>query len=122
MTNEELQKLYEDLEEEEKKLKEQLGLIATQNPGVKGDYQVKVPDYGDEDDENAMEVTDLERNLALGQELESRLREILKTKERIKNGTYGKCENCSISIPEARLKVKPVAALCIDCAKLGKTL
>lgn len=122
MTKEELQKLYEDLEQEEKRLREQLAKIAQQNPAVKGDFEVKVPDYGDEDDENIMEATDLDRNFAMERELETKLNEVLKTKEKIKNGTYGKCENCSVEIKPARLKARPVAALCIDCAKSAKSI
>lgn len=90
MTKEELQKLYEDLEEEEKSLKEQLNLIAHKNPMVKGDYEVNVPDYGEGEDENAQEATDLDRNFALERELEARLNEIIKTKKKIKTGTYSK--------------------------------
>ncbi len=90
MTKDELQKLYEDLELEEKRLREQLAVIAQQNPAVKGDFEVKVPDYGDEDDENTLEEVDLERNFAIATELETKLRHIVETKEKIKNGTYGK--------------------------------
>ena len=89
MTKEELQKLYEDLEQEEKRLREQLTRIAEKNPAVKGDFQAKVPEYGEGEDETAMEVTDLEKNLILEKELETKLNDILKTKEKIKSGTYG---------------------------------
>lgn len=121
MIKEELQKLYEDLELEEKHLREQLSEIAEQNPAVRGDFQVKVPEYGEHEDENAMEATDLDINFALVRELENKLNEILKTKEKIKSGTYGKCESCSAEIAPARLKVRPIAALCISCAKSGKS-
>ena len=121
MTKEELQKLYEDLEQEEKRLKEQLSKIAEPNPAVKNDSQVRVPNYGEDEEENAMEATDLDINFALVRELENKLNEILKTKEKIKNGTYGKCESCSVEIPPARLKARPIAALCISCAKSGKS-
>lgn len=120
MTKDELQKLYEDLEQEEKDLKEQLAEIADPNPEAKGDYKVKVPNYGDEDDDNTLEATDLDRNFAMEKELENKLNEVVKTKEKIKNGTYGKCDNCSADIPPARLKVRPIAALCINCAKSTK--
>ena len=88
MTKGELQKLYEDLEQEEKRLREQLAEIAQQNPAVKGDFEVKVPNYGDEDDDNTLEATDLERNFVIERELENKLNEILKAKEKIKSGVY----------------------------------
>ena len=34
---------------------------------------------------------------------------------RIKDGTYGKCENCGKQIQPGRLKVVPHARLCIQC-------
>ena len=35
--------------------------------------------------------------------------------EKIKDKTYGECENCGEQIAVARLKARPVAQLCIDC-------
>lgn len=89
MTQEELQKLYEDLEAEERSLRDQLNLIASKNPTAQGGYEIRVPNYGEGEDENAQEATDLDRNLVLEQELESRLNEIIKTKKKIKESTYG---------------------------------
>jgi DnaK suppressor protein len=36
--------------------------------------------------------------------------------ERIEDGSYGKCEECGVKIPEARLEAVPYAALCVQCA------
>ncbi|MFK5926203.1 MAG: RNA polymerase-binding protein DksA [Desulfuromusa sp.] len=35
--------------------------------------------------------------------------------ERIKDGTFGHCENCEELIGTERLRVRPVTTLCIDC-------
>ena len=35
--------------------------------------------------------------------------------ERIENGEFGVCEECGDDISEARLKVRPVTTLCINC-------
>jgi DnaK suppressor protein len=35
--------------------------------------------------------------------------------EKIKNGTYGTCENCGQKIEEARLRANPEAKLCLKC-------
>ena len=113
MTTDELQKLDKDLEQEERNLTDQLNRIASQN---KGDFTVRVPNYGDEDDENTQEIVDLDRNFAMVQELESKLNSIKKTRQKIKEGSYGKCENCGISIAPERLKVMPEATKCITCA------
>jgi DnaK suppressor protein len=35
--------------------------------------------------------------------------------EKLKDGTFGVCENCGEKIGMKRLEVRPVADLCIDC-------
>ena len=116
MTNQELEKLDKDLEQEENKLIGQLNRVVIKNPLVKGDFEVKMPSYGDEDDENTQESVDLDINFAMVQELESRLKSISKIKQKIKEGTYGKCDNCGSEIPQERLKAMPEAFKCITCA------
>ena len=116
MTKDELQKLNNDLEQEEKSLIDQLNRVANKNPLVKGDFTVRMPNYGDEDDENTQEAIDLDKNFALTQELETKLNSIRKTRQKIKEGTYGKCDNCGTEIPPERLKAMPEAHRCITCA------
>jgi len=116
MTEQELQKLDKNLEKEEKSLVDQLNRIANKNPLADGDFSVRVPSYGDEDDENAQEITDLDKNFALEQELESKLNSIRKTREKIKDETYGKCDKCGSDIAPERLKAMPEAFKCITCA------
>jgi DnaK suppressor protein len=53
-----------------------------------------------------LRIRDRERKLL------SKIREAL---ERLDNGTFGTCEMCGDEISEARLKVRPVTTLCIDC-------
>jgi DnaK suppressor protein len=36
--------------------------------------------------------------------------------ERIEEGTYGACEECSAKIPKTRLNAIPYASLCVKCA------
>jgi RNA polymerase-binding transcription factor DksA len=36
--------------------------------------------------------------------------------ERIKDGSFGRCEMCNASIPNVRLQAIPYAALCVCCA------
>ena len=37
--------------------------------------------------------------------------------ERIEEGSYGKCEECGVSISKTRLTAIPYTALCIKCAE-----
>ena len=51
-------------------------------------------------------------------EVESReLANIKVALERIKEGTYGLCENCDAKIPLARLQALPYATTCIQCQR-----
>src|SRR5258708_21375328 len=36
--------------------------------------------------------------------------------ERIEDGTFGECEECSVKIPKTRLNALPYAPLCVKCA------
>lgn len=58
-----------------------------------------------------------EFNLELLQRDESTLREIVEALDRIDNGTYGVCENCTKPILRERLKAVPHARYCIDCQR-----
>ncbi len=54
-------------------------------------------------------------------EVESRqLRSIENALQRMKGGSYGKCEACEKSIPLARLEVLPFATYCIKCKRLAE--
>lgn len=57
---------------------------------------------------------DLALNL-LGSE-EEVLEQIDAALQRIKDGTYGRCEECSLGIPKARLDAIPYTSLCVKCA------
>jgi RNA polymerase-binding protein DksA len=72
------------------------------------------------DDEHDPEGTTLaeewSRIAGLDAEAEQRLRAIDAAQRRIDDGTYGICESCGKRIPVARLRVRPAATMCVDCA------
>lgn len=45
------------------------------------------------------------------------LAQVERALRRLKQGTYGKCEVCSVSIPVARLNALPYSTLCIKCQR-----
>ncbi len=45
------------------------------------------------------------------------LEEIHDALERLKEGTFGQCENCQGGIPKQRLKAVPYARYCVACAR-----
>jgi RNA polymerase-binding protein DksA len=77
------------------------------------------PTTGNHMADDASEVEEQAKSLALRRHLEGMLKEIDRAIVRAEKGTYGICERCKSPISEERLKVMPSANLCIDCAKLS---
>jgi RNA polymerase-binding protein DksA len=98
-------------------IKKQLSSFAKQSTSKKDDYQTEWTEFGDKDDDNVSEVENFERNLTLEDTLELSLNKINKALEKIKDGTYGRCEKCNGPIAEGRLKVFPSASACMKCKK-----
>ncbi len=72
--------------------------------------------HGDEADQaNYLEARN--RALRLRDRDRKLIGRILKTIEKIDHGDYGVCDSCGIDIPVERLKMRPVANLCIDCKR-----
>jgi len=76
------------------------------------------PTTGNHMADDATEVSEQAKTLALRRHLEGMLKEVERAIARAEKGTYGICERCHNPISEERLKVMPSATLCIDCAKL----
>lgn len=60
---------------------------------------------------------EMEFTLSLVQNQEHVLEEISSALERIQQGTYGKCEECSKVIKKARLQALPYTRHCVECAR-----
>ena len=73
------------------------------------------PGYGNHMADDATEVFEQAKNLALRQTLERQLEQVEEALERFERGTYGSCLDCGEEIDSARLKAIPSASLCIDC-------
>jgi DnaK suppressor protein len=58
-----------------------------------------------------------ELNLALREEMETRIAQLEEALERLAEGTYGTCESCGQAIDPERLEALPQTRLCIDCAR-----
>ena len=71
--------------------------------------------------ERACVESDSDFSLRL-KERESRLMKKIKTAlEKLEDGDFGICEECGREISEERLKVRPMAVLCIKCKKKQET-
>ncbi len=65
----------------------------------------------------ASQVFAQQRDLALREAAERRIKEVDAALARIDAGTFGLCTTCGRPIAEARLEALPWAALCIDCQR-----
>jgi len=54
-------------------------------------------------------------NLLANEQLQ--LEEIMDALDRIKQGTFGNCEDCATPVPKARLKEVPYTRYCVACAR-----
>lgn len=57
------------------------------------------------------------RAVALGTQLQSVGISIRKALDKLRRGTYGKCEKCKKQIEMGRLLAMPTAAICLSCTK-----
>lgn len=58
-----------------------------------------------------------EFTLSLLQNQEQALKEITEALERVRQGTFGRCEECEGAIPKARLQALPYTRHCVACAR-----
>jgi RNA polymerase-binding protein DksA len=75
------------------------------------------PTSGNHMADDATEVSEQAKSLALRRHIEGMLKEIDRAIARAERGMYGICERCGVPISQERLKVMPSATLCINCAK-----
>ena len=75
--------------------------------------------FDEESGEGGTMNIDRERDLALSAQARAAVEEIDHAMVKVRNGTYGACENCGQPIPKARLKALPYARLCVACKSGG---
>ena len=106
-------------------LTKELETIATPDPNVKGDWDIKHEEWGEdqitskeelETGENVNESDEDTKNKALSDRLELRLKEVNDALKRMDDGIYGICEVCKKEIDIERLKANPAAQTDIEHA------
>jgi len=108
------------LEAEQKKLLKELNTIGKKNPTSPNGWEAVETDLDSDsadDNEVADEIEELGENEAILAKLAAQLNTVEKALEKIKNGTYGKCDVCNEEIPAARLKANPASLTCIKHTK-----
>ncbi len=112
-------KLEQELKLVEKELKE-IAVRSPKDPNGWVPSITKETDMGsDSADSNevADEIESLEENTAIVSKLEAQYNDIKIALDKIKNGTYGKCEVGGEDIPEDRLEANPSARTCMEHSK-----
>ncbi len=75
------------------------------------------PTSGNHMADDASEVFEQTKNLALKRHMERKLEQVELAIHRVEKGTYGICEKCGRAISPDRLQVMPYATTCVTCAK-----
>lgn len=88
-------------------------LVAEREPG---DVQ-----FDEESGEGDTLAVERERDLALSAQASAAVEEIDRALVKLRDGTYGVCEQCYATIPKERLRALPYAALCVQCKSAGFT-
>ena len=105
-------KFYERLKEEKRQLTEKLEQLRARRQPL-GERREGSP-FGKREEE-ASEVFELEKRLALEKKLRNTLAEIDYALEKYEAGTYGLCDSCGQAIEQDRLEALPQANLCLEC-------
>lgn len=99
--------LIKELKELEKKIDENpIDSSSEVNP-----YPIHPSDLGTDEEMR-------ENNAEMYSRLSEKLRDIEYALDKIRNKTYGKCENCGKDISLARLKALPFSKYCLKCAEM----
>lgn len=72
------------------------------------------PNYGDKEEENALEVEEFEGYLGLRQGARNLYKQTVKALKRMDEGKYGVCEVCKGPIEHGRLEAFPAATTCVE--------
>lgn len=112
---EQLKKQREQLETEYKRLTDELTQL--QNNASTAEERREGSPFGKREEE-ATETLELEKRLALENRVRQEMAKVEHALDKIKNGTYGLCDNCGQPISPERLEVLPQANLCLNCKAL----
>lgn len=111
-----IDELKDALTKEKQELEENLARIAKPIDKENGDYETSFENIGSDREDNTTEVEQYTDDLPVEITLEEKLQDVLSALEKIDNGTYGTCSNCSQEIAVERLRANPSAKTCIKCA------
>lgn len=109
------QAVKEKLEKEKAALEKQLHTFADQDPKLKGDWDSRFPKFDDDIEGAADEVAEYTTRLPVEFSLETRLKDVNISLEKLEKGKYGQCEKCGKDVEKERLEIYPAARFCMKC-------
>jgi DnaK suppressor protein len=69
------------------------------------------------DPEGSTVSLDQARDVALLDQVEQTLTELVAARQRLASGTYGRCDRCGREIPPDRLLARPEGSFCVACSR-----
>ena len=112
-------KPYNNLKKEHERLKSELETLKVE---VKPDEERREGSPFGKREEEATEVMELEKRVALEKQLLDSLTKVEHAIQKCDAGTYGICDLCGQAIEAGRLEALPFASLCLSCkAKQDKS-
>ncbi len=111
-----LQKYRELLLAEKARLEAELREIDSRTARLnESERASELSSYEDHPADLASETFEREKDLAIGESVESLLNQVNNALEKIERGTFGVCDACGRPIKKARLQAIPFATLCVSC-------
>lgn len=111
-----IEKFRARLIEERQRLEVELQEIEDRTARIaESDRASELGSWEDHPADLASETFEREKDLAIGESVESLLNQVLTALEKLDRGTYGVCDACDKPIKKARLNALPFATLCLAC-------
>jgi len=112
----EMQKFRQLLLAEQARLQAELQEIESRTSRTAdAERAAELSSYEDHPADLASETFEREKDLAIGESVQSLLDQVHTALEKVDRGTYGVCDACGRPIRRARLQALPFATLCLDC-------
>lgn len=112
-----LEQIKTDLLNRKAGIVKELSNFATKTDAEKNEYISRFPQYGNESDDNAQEVTQYTTNIEAERILENSLKDIDSSLKKIDQGKYGICKYCGKEIEIKRLLIRPDSSACVACKR-----
>lgn len=99
----------------ETKLKDRFQVLQTMKAQANREAAAEVEEAHSDEVDAASALESAESSRMMAEALRLELLQIEDALNRIRQGSFGTCEECDCTIPAKRLEIRPEARLCVDC-------